>query len=405
MKRRPLPFRDLLRSVLPVHRLPAHAQDRVQEALRSGDPNEIEAAALEALGRLEAEGHLRFVEEVVRGEEKFRRYRDLTSGNTISVRLPITEEDEGVYKIPLPIQKWKGNTSLEKIRLLFGLYNQILTQDSQVLSSPREILGQLTATTLKALGSDAVTYWSRPGSAESPLDEISAPAYDEELALDWVLDKRHLAYYPDLPAQIDPDTGRLDRRYQSLVMLPIGSPGQSVQGVLHVWSTRDHFFDEDRLGLLSLVSEIAGDLFRRSEILGNLVFVDAATGIYNRSFFNLQLENEIARAKRESQTFALVIADIDDFKKFNNRYGYEGGNQVLATAAQVLRNGLRPFDTVARWGGEEFGLILTPPVTLEHAQTACERLRNAAALSRFTLTGLEGESLSAQLTISLGGAM
>ena len=135
------------------------------------------------------------------------------------------------------------------------------------------------------------------------------------------------------------------------------------------------------------------------------MFVDAATQVYNRAYFNLQLENEIARVKREKKSMALAIVDIDDFKSFNSEFGYEGGNQVLSHAAQILKRGLRPFDSVARWGGEEFALILTAPVVEDDARSVCERLRHSVELSRFTITGLEGQTTSVQVTITIGGRL
>ena len=85
------------------------------------------------------------------------------------------------------------------------------------------------------------------------------------------------------------------------------------------------------------------------EQLNQLVFVDPLTGSYNRSYFELQARNEIARAQREEESMALCIADVDNFKAFNSTYGYDAGNQVLVNVAQTLRRGVRPFDTVARW--------------------------------------------------------
>ena len=67
-----------------------------------------------------------------------------------------------------------------------------------------------------------------------------------------------------------------------------------------------------------------------------LVFVDALTGAYNRSFFDLEMQNEMARARRENASMALCIADIDDFKQFNTLFGYEAGNQVLVQVANAL---------------------------------------------------------------------
>ncbi len=407
MKRQTIPFKDLLKRILPVDRLPEADQSRVSRAVDEGDARTLEALSFEVIERLMDLGHIRLVEEVLRGDEKIRRYRDLTSGNTIAIRLPVGDEDEGIYKVPLPLRDWKGATSLDQIRTLFNLYNKILTQDSHLLRSPGDILRQVMLTARHILGCERISFWEASPNEEAalPVENLTAHSYDEEIAQEWILGRRYLVVLPDLPVQIDPKTGRLDNEFRSLAMIPVGDPDQAVHGVLHAWSVRPHFFNEDRQGLLSLLSEFATDLLRRSEILGNLVFVDAATQVYNRSYFNLQLENEIARAKREQKSLALAIADIDDFKNFNSSYGYEGGNQVLVNAATVLKRGLRPFDSVARWGGEEFALILTAPVTLDDARMVSERLRRATELSRFTVTGLEGESVSTKITISIGGAI
>ncbi len=407
MKQRAIPFRELLQQVLPLDRLPAADRARVEAAIREGDPRTLEALAFELLDRLVDLGHLRLVEEVLRGDEKIRRYRDLTTGNTIALRLPVGDEDEGIHKIPLPLRDWKGAASLDQIRTLFNLYNKILTQDSHLLRGPRDILRQVMLTVRQILGCERVTFWMAGKSPEGglPLENLNGEPYDPDLAREWVLTRRYLVVLPELPAQIDPSTGRLETDFHSLAMIPVGESDQAVYGVLHAWSVHSHFFDEDRQGLMSLLSEFATDLLRRSEILGNLVFVDASTQVYNRAYFNLQLDNEIARARRDSKPLALAIVDIDDFKSFNSRYGYEGGNQVLANTAQVLKNGLRPFDSVARWGGEEFALILTPPVTPEDALAVCERLRRATELSHFSITGLEGQSVASRITVSIGGAV
>jgi diguanylate cyclase (GGDEF)-like protein len=250
-----------------------------------------------------------------------------------------------------------------------------------------------------------VTFWSPAAEDASSLEEVTGEAYDEDLARQWVLGQNYLVYLPSLPAQINPDTSALELEFQSLAMVPLGGPQDEIRGVLHAWSTQPFHFNEDRQGLLGLIAECATDLLRRSRQLENLVFVDAGTQVYNRTYFRVQLENEIARAKREGQTLALAIADIDDFRSVNSRYGYEAGNQVLSTVAGVLKSGVRPFDSVARWGGEEFALILTAPVSAQDARAVCERLRKAIELSLVPLTGLAGESLTASVSVSVGGAL
>ena len=102
---------------------------------------------------------------------------------------------------------------------------------------------------------------------------------------------------------------------------------------------------------------------------------------------------------------ALVIADIDDFKRFNTIYGYEGGNAVLKQVAQIFKRAVRPFDTVARWGGEEFAVILTSPIERMDAETTAERLRTLVAEGEHAITGLDMLEHQVHVTVSIGVAL
>jgi diguanylate cyclase (GGDEF)-like protein len=102
---------------------------------------------------------------------------------------------------------------------------------------------------------------------------------------------------------------------------------------------------------------------------------------------------------------ALCIADVDNFKTFNSTYGYDAGNHVLVNVAQTLRRGVRPFDTVARWGGEEFAVLLTAPVDEESVRAISERLRVAVERLTLRLEGLDGLTYATSVTVSIGVAL
>src|SRR5262249_36754068 len=109
--------------------------------------------------------------------------------------------------------------------------------------------------------------------------------------------------------------------------------------------------------------------------------VDALTGIWNRSYFNQRLGEEIAAAQRYGRVLSLVLLDVDSFKTLNDTYGHPFGDQVLQRIGELLHETLRATDAPCRFGGEEFALILSE-TDEAGALTTAERLR--IALSEHT---------------------
>ena len=101
---------------------------------------------------------------------------------------------------------------------------------------------------------------------------------------------------------------------------------------------------------------------------------DHLTGLANRRRFERQLEREVARTARHGRPFSLITIDIDHFKRINDTYGHEAGDEAIKSLARVLQQGTRGIDLAARIGGEEFGVILTE-TNLPGAVEVAERLR------------------------------
>ncbi len=112
--------------------------------------------------------------------------------------------------------------------------------------------------------------------------------------------------------------------------------------------------------------------------------VDFLTGLYNRRFFEKQLETAIERAKREKVPFSLIILDLDFFKRINDQYGHVTGDQVLQQLARLIKKNIRKIDIAARYGGEEFAVIL-PSTGLEGAVSAARRLKRSIENHNFGL--------------------
>ena len=114
--------------------------------------------------------------------------------------------------------------------------------------------------------------------------------------------------------------------------------------------------------------------------LHTAAMTDSLTGLRNRRHMTMQIQQEMVRFSRSQRVFALVLADIDHFKQVNDRFGHDCGDEVLRTVAEVLRQGLREQDNVARWGGEEF-LLLLPETDVDGALLVAEKLRAQVELS------------------------
>lgn len=128
--------------------------------------------------------------------------------------------------------------------------------------------------------------------------------------------------------------------------------------------------------LESKVQQRTEELARANEELNRLARKDALTGIANRLMANERLGNEFKLMKRTQVPFSVLVLDIDFFKRVNDTYGHETGDQVLARTAQVLSASVRETDLVARFGGEEF-LVLLPATPEEAARVVAEKIRQA----------------------------
>jgi diguanylate cyclase (GGDEF)-like protein/PAS domain S-box-containing protein len=132
--------------------------------------------------------------------------------------------------------------------------------------------------------------------------------------------------------------------------------------------------------------------------LEQLAIKDGLTGIYNRRFFDMQLEIQWGIARRNSEPLTLIMIDVDHFKQFNDVYGHDAGDTALRRVAESLnRSFLRSSDFVARYGGEEF-VVLSAGMTQDQAAvfaaTLCERVRNLEIPHSISSTGY--------LTVSIG---
>jgi diguanylate cyclase (GGDEF)-like protein/PAS domain S-box-containing protein len=118
---------------------------------------------------------------------------------------------------------------------------------------------------------------------------------------------------------------------------------------------------------------------------------DPLTGLYNRRFADEMLKQEKLTYKRYKTPFCILLIDLDNFKIINDVYGHDVGDKVLVAVANVLKTNVRESDIVARWGGEEF-LIILRKIELQYAIKVAEKIRNA--ICQLKVSPVEGISAS-----------
>ncbi len=128
--------------------------------------------------------------------------------------------------------------------------------------------------------------------------------------------------------------------------------------------------------LVSLVNSITRELTEANNELKKLAERDTLTGLYNRRKMVELMENEISMAEMYDRTFSILMADVDNFKSINDMYGHQTGDEVLVEIARLLENELRETDVLARWGGEEF-LVLMRETDLMKGMLVAQKLRSA----------------------------
>lgn len=137
-------------------------------------------------------------------------------------------------------------------------------------------------------------------------------------------------------------------------------------------------------------------LSRSKRRLTDLAFHDHLTGLYNRRSFDSRLRDEVERIRRYGRCFTLIIADIDHFKRCNDTYGHQKGDEVLRGVSRIIRSSIRRSDFAARYGGEEIAVVL-PETPVDRGSRVGEKMRAAVEEQSEAYTGIG-------VTVSIGGS-
>ena len=189
--------------------------------------------------------------------------------------------------------------------------------------------------------------------------------------------------------------------YCSMASIPLIAADRLV-GALSLYSSELPLYQDEHVRLLETISRIAADAICRSlehAVTENYALTDPMTGLPNARSLQMQFEAEVKRASRNDGSFQVLVLDLDGFKAVNDTFGHKAGDRMLKEIGAVVRNQLRQYDFIARYGGDEF-VAIVPDTNNSDVLDLARRIE--AAVESFSLS--VGEGQTANVGVSIGTA-
>jgi diguanylate cyclase (GGDEF)-like protein len=312
--------------------------------------------------------------------------------------------EENVVPVPAPTRALTPvDTLVDSYRRLAEVFHDVLSE--QTLES---VLDRIADTLADLIPFDAFTIYEADESRELLVPLMSRDAWAEEIMQDqprfgegitgWAVLHREPQLVND--AHLDPRVsvvpGTPPDEPEALISVPLVARG-AIKGALNVYRLGENAsFSEDEFELATRFGDAAALALDNAQIRARLELqanTDSLTGLYNHRYFHERLRAELNRAGRAHDSTAVLMLDIDDFKRVNDIWGHGSGDQVLVHLAGILKSAVRGSDVVCRLGGEEFGVIM--------ASCGAD---DALQLARRVVERLEREEFepAGRLTVSIG---
>lgn len=224
-----------------------------------------------------------------------------------------------------------------------------------------------------------------------------------------VFETRAAMLVEDVGAMPDLHAPRTRYRTNSFLAVPIAAGGE-VLGVLSLADRADGgvYTAEDLAIVQGLVAPAALALARERQRrharqYARAAAIDPVSRLYNRRYFQTRLDQELHRMRRTGAPLALLMIDIDNFKQVNDEFGHVAGDALIADIGEILRRSVRVFDVCARFGGEEF-VVLLPGSSARNAASTAERIRERIERHRCRPALWPGLRVTASVGLAVAGA-
>lgn len=326
------------------------------------------------------------------------RYDGVTVGVITLAKLGLDGFDDEDLRM-LTILADQAATAVETARLLTRSQElarelrRLLDMSSELSASldSRQVANLMAGHLAQAMGADecAISYWDRSsGRVESlgyhpPLRAAEMEPYFEVAGFPETLralERQEVVIIDAHDPAADPaEVALLNREgNRMLVMLPLVAKGQAI-GLVELFSQAAVTWDADRLDLAQTMANEAAMALENARLYEDarkLADRDPLTGYYNHRFLHERLGEEVVRSQRGRRPLSMLMLDLDDFKLVNDTFGHLFGDRVLTWTAELIRSSLRASDIPARYGGDEFAVIL-PETDATEARIVADRILEA----------------------------
>ena len=191
--------------------------------------------------------------------------------------------------------------------------------------------------------------------------------------------------------------------YSTMASVPLIAEGDKLLGALTIYSCEETNYGQENIRLMETISRIASAAIDKSlkhiEVKAHAL-TDPMTGLPNARSLKIQFEKEVARSTRGNSSFKVLMLDLDGFKAVNDSFGHKVGDEMLCQIARVIREQLRDYDFLARYGGDEF-VALIPETTPVDVVELCSRIEKA--VRAFSLNVSENKFASVGVSLGASG--
>jgi diguanylate cyclase (GGDEF)-like protein len=388
-------YKYLLLNLIPQHKLGAERRRRLGKAIRGGGVTEIRRAGVAALEDLCERGYFERTRVDVAGSDVVVTY--VRGGGHTHLRVQVPRDEwhamktpgspgPGIVEPPTPNEgvasdaafaiipdiiralyiNGRAESTFERLESIVGLLPEWLSAVSGRLVLSEERLGQEANSGMWVAAVPDKTMMARPVYERCRHSGESEYLGAEAARAEGIAESPH-------PGS--------DAAGAEVAVIPLYPSGE-FWGILELW------FAQSNGRLMRRRTEIAARMIEQvienAVRLESLTSVDKLTGVYNRNYYEGQVQIEIERATRSGAKLSMLIVDIDDFKRLNDTLGHRKGDEALAMVADLIKKNLRKIDLPFRYGGEEF-VVLLPGTSETEAFHTAERLRTVVAtIQRFT---------------------